>query len=80
MTFLHELLSVFSRLLNVLCGGMADMTFSARVHMDGWHKTEAFIDAVFWVIRREENHCATWFHEDVRRAAEIVAHAQQVKA
>lgn len=69
-----ELFSVASRLLNVILGGMADMTFSARVHMDGWHRTEAFIDALFFW---EDGHCEHWYREDVARAAELVSRARQ---
>ena len=37
----YELFSVASRLLNVILGGSADMTFSARVYMDGWERGDA---------------------------------------
>lgn len=73
-----ELFSVASRLLNVILGGLADMTFSARVHMDGWRRVEATIDWVFWVTVGEVNHCEIWFHEDVRRAEALVAHAKSL--
>lgn len=73
-----ELFSVASRLLNVILGGLADMTFSARVHMDRWHRAEALIDCIFWWLLKEENHCEIWFHEDVRRAEALVAHAQSL--
>lgn len=76
---LHELFSVGSRLINVICGGVADMTFSARVHMDGWRRAERFIDWVFWVLRGEERHCEVWFRADVRRAAELLEASVRMK-
>lgn len=76
--FLAEQFSVGSRQLNVILGGSADMTFSARVHMDGWRRTEALIDWVFWVIIGEVNHCEIWFHEDIRRAQALVVHVQHL--
>ena len=72
-----ELFSVASRLLNALLGGTADMTFSARVHMDGWHRTERMIDALFFW---ERNHCELWYHYDVQRARALIAHAEGSKA
>ena len=68
-----ELFSVASRLLNVILGGTADMTFSARVHMDGWHRTERLIDALFFW---EENHCAIWYRYDVQRAKDLLAYTE----
>lgn len=66
--FLIELFSLLSRGLNVLTGGTADMTFSARVHFCGWTRAEAVIDGFFWWAFKEEAHCAVWFRKDIDRA------------
>ena len=73
----YELFSVASRLLNVILGGSADMTFSARVYMDGWERTEAVIDRIFWELLGEANHCEVWFYEDVRRAVALTARVKR---
>lgn len=52
-----ELLSVASRLLNVLAGGTADMTLSARAGRDNlWIRP--LLDQLFMKIAGERDHCA----------------------
>lgn len=72
MDFLIEVFSCLSRLLNVLTGGTADMTFSARSHRDGlW--TEPVIDWVFLMLFREQDHCRRWWEIEVERSRQIAA-------
>lgn len=73
--FLLEVFSVVSRLVNVLTGGTADMTFSARSHIDGlW--TEDFIDKMAYKIFKEENHCRVWWEHEVKRSKENIARSE----
>lgn len=69
--FLLEVFSCVSRLINVLTGGSADVTFSARSHIeDLW--TEKVIDFVaFWVFRERE-HCRVWWYSEVRRSRQNI--------
>lgn len=69
--FLIEFGSLFSRALNVLTGGTADMSFSARSHRDGlW--TEPVIDAVFALFGKRD-HCRVWWEWEVARSRATVA-------
>lgn len=62
-----ELFSILSRLINVLTGGGADMTFSARSHIEGlW--TERVIDWVAWNVFGEVDHCRVWWEVEVMRS------------
>ena len=71
--FLLELWSVVSRFLNVLVGGDADTTFSARAHIEGW-QIERAIDAFFRLFG-DKNHCRKAWLDDVARArAQIERH------
>ena len=73
---LIELLSCLSRALNVLTGGGADMTFSARSHRDKlW--TEYWIDRAFEVLTGEADHCRRWWEEEVARSRFNVAVADE---
>ena len=54
--FLLELFSLLSRLLNVLSGGTADMTFSARAYRDGL-RAEPLINFFALPLVDEENRC-----------------------
>lgn len=72
-----ELWSVASRLLNVLAGGDADTTLSARVHIDGWRRAERLIDALFrfMPLVGGPNHCRQAWLDDVERArAQVERH------
>lgn len=69
--FFLELGSTLSRLLNVLLGGTADMTFSARCHIEGL-RAEYYIDWVFFVLTGNAKHCEVWWDEEVRRAVDNV--------
>ena len=62
-----ELFSVLSRFLNVLSGGTADMTLSARSHRDAL-KIEQVIDWFFWKLFKEKNHCENWWLIEVKRS------------
>lgn len=71
-----EFFSVLSRLINVLTGGTADMTFSARSHRDSlW--TEALIDWFAMALFREAEHCRRWWVGEVRRSRDTVAIYEQ---
>lgn len=62
-----ETFSCFSRLVNSFTGGSADLTFSARSHVEGlW--TERYIDAFFWHFFGEEDHCRVWWQIEVERS------------
>jgi len=78
--FTTELLSIISRLLNVLTGGIADMTLSARAHMDHL-PIEKHVDTLAFILTGERNHCERWYHYDVGRACQLLeAHAQRSRA
>ena len=63
---LIEFASCLSRLANVLAGGTADLTLSARSHRDGlW--TERWIDGLF-AIFGEPGHCRRWWEIEVERS------------
>lgn len=64
---LIEVFSCFSRLLNVLRGGTADLTLSAAAHIEGL-LIERYIDAFFWHIFQETNHCRKWWIREVNRS------------
>lgn len=74
-----ELFSVISRTLNVLSGGSADITLSARAHRDqiGW--LEASIDTVFYLLFREENHCGRWWIIEVERSKRNIEDAKRLR-
>lgn len=66
-----EVLSILSRLLNVLTGGTADLSFSARSHKNAlW--TEHWIDEFFWLLRSEIRHCRSSWQVEVERSKEIL--------
>lgn len=71
-SFIREAFSCVSRLLNVLLGGTADLSLSARVHRDGWKRTERVIDWVFEALFGELDHCRMWWTVEVARAQETV--------
>lgn len=73
-----EYFSVFSRLLNVLAGGTADLTLSARAHRDGWVQTEALIDMFFRIAFGELDHCARWWKHEVERSRANVERDMQM--
>jgi len=76
-TFLLELFSVLSRLLNVLTGGTADMTFSARSYRDDlW--TADVIDWLALKIFGEEDHCLTWWLAEIRRSRRNITLAEAI--
>lgn len=67
--FLLELASIPSRLLNVLTGGAADLTFSARSHRDGLKSVPVINTIFFW----QSNHCRwAWDRELERSQANVV--------
>ena len=69
--FLLELFSLLSRTLNVLSGGTADMTLSARAYRDGlW--IEGLIDTVARVVFSEADHCRVWWEAEVERSLTVV--------
>lgn len=72
--FLLELLSIGSRLINVLRGGSADMTFSAASHVEGLG-SEKIIDWAAYLITwgRERDHCRIWWEWEVERSRKNVA-------
>jgi hypothetical protein len=74
---LLELGSIGSRTLNVLTGGDADTSLSARVHIDGLRRIERVIDAIFVHLPRwlggGPNHCRRAWEFDVTRARGQIA-------
>ncbi|MCK9513581.1 MAG: hypothetical protein M0R28_20465 [Pigmentiphaga sp.] len=69
MRIVTELFSCGSRALNVLTGGRADWTLSARAHRDGlW--IERVIDLLFFW--EGPGHCARWYDDEIARSAENV--------
>lgn len=68
---LLELFSVLSRLINVITGGTADVTFSAQSHIDGlW--SERLIDAVARLLFGEVDHCRKWWGHEVERSRRVI--------
>jgi hypothetical protein len=68
MSLLTEIGSIGSRTLNVLAGGDADTSLSARVHIDEWRRLERVIDAIAFTLCRERDHCRKAWEFDVARA------------
>lgn len=69
LNFLIEIGSLPSRLLNVLTGGSADLTFSARSHKEGlW--TEKWVDRLFFW---QDAHCEMAWGWEVERSRANVA-------
>jgi hypothetical protein len=73
MTLLAGLASIASRALNVVTGGDADTTFSARVHIDGLTRLERAIDAFAFALTRERDHCRKAWDFDIARARAQIA-------
>lgn len=70
--FLLEVFSCFSRFINVITGGSADMTFSARSHLENlW--TEQVIDWFFLRVFGEKDHCKVWWIAEVRRSQQNIS-------
>lgn len=66
------LLSCGSRLLNVLLGGQASLTLSARAHRDQlW--LEPWIDRLLYLLAGEREHCRIHWLGEVVRAQQILA-------
>lgn len=75
-SFFLGLFSVFSRLINVLSGGSADLTFSARSHIDKlW--SEKWIDKAALKIFGEQNHCKVWWDYEVKRSKVNVSRSKE---
>jgi hypothetical protein len=78
-SFLLELFSVLSRLLNVITGGTADMTFSARSYRDDlW--TADVIDWLALKIFGEEDHCAKWWLIEIQRSRRNITLAEATES
>lgn len=76
LDFLLELASIPSRLLNVLTGGTADLTFSARSYKDGlW--TVQYINAIFFW---QDNHCQWAWEREVERSRANVSWDEKGRA
>ena len=73
MSLLTEIGSIGSRTLNVLTGGDADTSLSARVHIDEWLRLERAIDAMAFALCRERDHCRKAWEFDVARARAQIA-------
>lgn len=69
---MYEILSCFSRLVNVLLGSSASLTFSARSHRDGLN-SEKWIDR-FFLLFGERNHCQLCWEYEVERSRRILLH------
>lgn len=72
LQFLKEFFSICSRLINVVTGGTADMTFSARSHINElW--TQHAIDWIAEHIFNEPDHCAKAWSDEVARSLAVLA-------
>ena len=69
--FFIEFFSCFSRLVNVLLGGQASLSLSARVHRDQLSQAEAVIDWVFYVAFGQVDHCRSAWAEAVARSCVV---------
>jgi len=77
---LLELFSVLSRLFNVLTGGTADLTFSARSHRDGlWAERAIDAAALVLTLGRERGHCRIWWEREVERSRKNIQKEQTKK-
>ena len=69
--YLHRVGLASSVLINVLLGGHSNQTFSARNYewqRQGRRNVVGLIDAAFWFISGEADHCSTsWSYWYVRR-------------
>lgn len=69
-----EISSLISRAINVLLGGDADTSLSARVHIDGWRRLETIIDMLFLPLEGP-GHCrAAWEADVAGGCAQIARH------
>ena len=75
-----ELFSAFSRALNVIFGGSANSTLSARAPRDGLRRTEAVIDAFFHHLPRAlgggPGHCMRYYLAEYDSARDTLAEFQ----
>lgn len=71
--FLLELASIPSRLLNVLTGGAADLTFSARSHRDDLRSVRVINAIFFW----QSNHCRWAWDRELERSRSNVAWSKE---
>lgn len=76
-TYLYELFSVLSRLLNVVLGGDADTTFSARLYITDKRLLVKFVDTLFYLVMKERFHCKDAWLTDVTRAKAQVAYHEK---
>lgn len=72
------LFSCLSRALNVLRGGHPDMTLSAAAFEENL-ACKPYIDAFFWHVFGEMDHCERWFWSDFDLAKKAVAKGEQLK-
>lgn len=75
--FMGEVYSLLSRSVNVLTGGTADMTFSARSYRDKL-PVEGAIDWVFKTLRGEREHCKVWWKHEVDRCHQTIEMDRQM--
>jgi hypothetical protein len=68
---LLELASLPSRLINVLTGGAADLTFSARSHRDGLWTAHV----INWIFFWQADHCRWAWDRELERSQANVAWA-----
>jgi hypothetical protein len=73
MSLLTEIGSIGSRTLNVLTGGDADTSLSARVYIDEWRGLERVINIIALALCRERDHCRRAWDFDVARARAQIA-------
>lgn len=79
MEKVSEIFSVFSRMLNVLRGGTADMTFCAVVGRDNpWY--QVWIDWVVFLVLNEEGHCEKSWESHVERARKTLKKSAETQA
>lgn len=73
---LREAFSCLSRFFNVLNGGTADISYSARAYRDNL-RSRKVIDRVFYLLFREENHCQNWWNTEVARSISVIEAEQR---
>jgi len=81
--FSYQVGSLLSRALNVLLGGSAHMTASARAYdagtdSKGWNRFEKLIDFIF--SGKEPNHCERVWDGRVARAHETIKRDEEIRA
>ncbi len=70
--YLINILSALSRLLNAVCGGSPDMTFSARCYFYGPDVAEKAVNLLFLPFDRDFDHCVNAAQYDIDAAHKLL--------